>query len=54
MRNTFNKYVANKTFVLPTLLFATSIYLRRPFAGAAGKSITQRNPIYDLAVSWYS
>jgi hypothetical protein len=45
MRNTFNKYVANKTSVVGPLLFATSIYLRRPLAGAAGKSITQRNPI---------
>ncbi len=27
---------------------------RRPFCGAAGRSITQRKPMYDLVESWYS
>jgi hypothetical protein len=27
---------------------------RRLFVNVGGRSITQRNPMYDLAVSWYS
>jgi hypothetical protein len=43
-------YCPLSLFILVLVQFS---YLR-PFWGAAGKSITQRKPIYDLEESWYS